>query len=104
LVEVHTATPEYTEVASFFSNALHSQLDSVQTVDISRLQNVSLLQAYAHNRETMKIRDSDNLKAFRINNRDLSSEAHERRWLFHGVPAKVIPMIAKQGFDMSYVA
>jgi poly [ADP-ribose] polymerase 10/14/15 len=29
-------------------------------------------------------------------------DAHERRWLFHGGPPKVIPKIAKHGFNRSY--
>jgi Poly(ADP-ribose) polymerase catalytic domain len=69
---------------------------------ITRLQNLSVWEAYALKIDTMKRRDADDIPAYRVNNRDMSAEAHERRWLFHGGPPKVIPTIAKHGLNRSY--
>jgi hypothetical protein len=103
LVQVPKATAEYNQVADFFANALHAQRHHVQIVEISRVQNLSLWQAYALKHHTVKLRDAHNLDAYRVNNRDRSSSnAHERRWLFHGAPPHVVPVIAKQGFNRTF--
>jgi hypothetical protein len=67
------------------------------------VQNLSLWQAYALKHHTVKLRDAQHLDAYRVNNRDRSSaNAHERRWLFHGAPPHVVPVIAKQGFNRAF--
>jgi Poly(ADP-ribose) polymerase catalytic domain/IBR domain, a half RING-finger domain len=101
-VELHEGMPEYTKVSDFFSSALHAMRDKVEIVMITRLQNLPVWEAYALKNDTMKRRDADNMAAYRVNNRDMSAEAHERRWLFHGSPPQVIPKIAKHGFNRSY--
>jgi hypothetical protein len=101
-VPLDKASSEYSEVAAFFSQALYAQRDLVQIVNITRLQNLPLWQSYAVKKETMKSRDAAHLAAYRVNNRDTSIEALERRWLFHGTHPDVIPKIIKQGFNRAF--
>jgi hypothetical protein len=101
-VSLQKGTPEYGEVSSFFLHALFAQRDKFEIVSIARLQNLTLWQMYAFKKETMKSRDAANLAAYRVNNRDLSAEALERRWLFHGTHPDVVPKIVKQGFNRSF--
>lgn len=73
---------------------------TVSVVGVERVQNISMWQSYAVKRQTIIAREQS------ASNDQLSLDAvqkrHERKWLWHGTNAEVIPKIIQQGFNRSF--
>jgi len=67
---------------------------NVKVVKVERIQNVSLWQSFAVKRQTVLSREGDTTT--------VGTSSLERKWLFHGTTAEVVPKIIQQGFNRSF--
>jgi hypothetical protein len=95
-IDVPIGSPEYNKVASYFSDRLHTQKNSITVTKVERIQNLPLWQSYAVKKQTIKQRYNERPED-RVHNRD--NVEHK---LFHGTHPEVIPKIEKQGFNRAF--
>jgi poly [ADP-ribose] polymerase 10/14/15 len=100
-VQIRKGSPEYDEVVNYFLAALYGQRDKITVESVHRIQNVPLWQSYSVKKQTMKTRYSAGTSHL-VNNKHNGLDGLERRWLFHGTVAEVMPKIEKQGFNRSF--
>jgi poly [ADP-ribose] polymerase 10/14/15 len=83
--------PEKDMAVNWFMGTLGA---NVKVVKVERIQNVSLWQSFAVKRQTVLSREGDTTTD--------GTSKFERKWLFHGTTAEIVPKVAQQGFNRSF--